>query len=519
MDEAFGFIFSHKTFISLFLGSLFLALVLTPLVARLARLVGAVDQPNHRKLHKLATPQMGGLAVYLALWLPILGFYFWQNGLNERLSGNWRQIAVIALTGLIALLSGVWDDIKGLNATKKLLIQIPVAILFVKYVAHFSNLTVPVLGSFDLGVWGAPLTILWIVGVTNALNLVDGIDGLATGITIVIAFTNSIIALAAGNDFLAVVMLGMAGACLGFLYYNFAPAKIFLGDTGSLFLGMTLATTSVLTFSKGETAASFLVAVVVLGYPVMDTLLAMTRRKIYGKPMFSADMGHIHHRLLAKGLDHPKAALAAYALCAGFSLLALALVLQNSMATFFSLVLVAGMISAGLYYLDFFKLLNPQEVKKTKAQHMISYHLGELLEAKLSLADSLPKVCQLFYQACWEYDLVSIDVRIDPALVQADEQCAHFWTNPRQTGSQNDETVEKMTEVFTAPEGWLEVQVEYNPLAIDEELRREYSMQLSRLTNSAAVCIKELLPTLPQSSKQTQADLAEEPERRAETSK
>jgi len=518
MTGTLSFILSHKTYFACFLCSLVLVLLLTPLVGKLAQKLGAIDLPNHRKVHTAPTPQMGGLAIYFAMWLPILGLYFWENAINVRLEERWWDIAVIAMAGAAMALSGILDDLKGLTATKKLLVQVPLAYLFAKYIANFKNITVPGIGSFDLGPWGPPLTILWIVGITNALNLVDGIDGLATGVAVVIAFTNSIIAMISGNDFLAIVMLGMAGACLGFLYYNFAPAKIFLGDTGSLFLGMTLAATSVLTFSKSDITASFLVSVVVLGYPAMDTLLAMARRKIYGRPMFSADLGHIHHRLLAKGFDHPKASLLAYALCVAFSVLALAMVLQNSIATFFSLALVAGMVSAGLYYLDFFKLLNPGEIKKTKANYIIAYHLGELLNAKLTLADNLTKIHDLFKQACWEFGFLSMTVRLDPILIGSDENREMVWANPLHN-LQNARPSKLAEESLTAPGGFLEVEYNYDPAEMDDELAREYRMQMTRLVNSAALRIRELMPLLARTQKQADASSRNLPESRSEISR
>jgi len=518
MLEALNFVTAHKTYFACFLSSLVLALVLTPLAGRLAGKLGAIDQPNHRKVHSAATPQMGGLAVYFALWLPILALYFWENAVNARLDAAWWNISIVAAAGGVMMLLGMLDDLKGLTATKKLLVQVPLAYLFASHIAHFQSITVPGIGSYELGAWGVPLTMLWVVGITNALNLVDGIDGLASGVAIVVAFTNSIIALISGNDFLAIVMLAMTGSCLGFLYYNFAPAKIFLGDTGSLFLGMTLATASVLTVSKSDIAASFLVAVLLLGYPVMDTLLAMTRRKIYGRPMFSADLGHIHHRLLAKGLDHPKASLAIYGLCGCFSLAALAMVLQNSAISFCALLLLAGVVFAALRYIGFFKLLEPKVIQRQKANYLIAYHLGELFEAKLSLADDLKKIQALFRQACAEFGFSSLTLRLDPVLVRGDETGEMVWANPEAGQARHIPPSRTAKESFTARDGFLEVEYLYDRAELEDELAREYRMQMTRLTNSAALRIKELMPVLSRPSKESDVNLREQPAAGAEIS-
>lgn len=156
MQESMGFLLSHKTFIAIFLSSLFLVLVLTPVIAKLAESLGAIDRPDHRKIHARPTPRLGGLAVYFAVWLPILAFFFWRNTLNERLIGNWFDILMIAVAGGIVMLSGILDDTRGLNAPAKLAVQIPVAYLFARYIGYFHGITIPYFGNFSLGIWARP---------------------------------------------------------------------------------------------------------------------------------------------------------------------------------------------------------------------------------------------------------------------------------------------------------------------------------------------------------------------------
>ena len=489
METGLDFLLSNKTYLGIFFSGLLVVVFVTPLIKRLAWRLGAVDRPNHRKIHQEPTPLMGGLAIYVGMWLPILGLCFWDNAVTERLGEGWMQFAVVALAGAAAMLSGVWDDMQGINAWRKLAVQIPLALLFTIYVGHFHSLTLPLLGEMDLGYLGIGLTIIWIVGITNALNLIDGIDGLATGVAFFVSLTNSILALLSGNDFLALIMLAMAGACLGFLFYNFSPAKIFLGDTGSLFLGMTLATSSILSSSKSQVAASLLVAVVVLGYPVVDTLLAMLRRALHGKPMFSADRGHIHHRLLAKGLGHRRAAIMIYAFCAALSALALSIVAQNSLIAGASLLIIGAMVMLGFRTLGFSKLFLPQHVRETRARFLAVHHLGELLRAKLSLAASLPQIYGLFEQAAAEFGLRTLQLELEPALLAPGQARRYSWTNPE--AAEGDPEDEESALFFNAEAG-LEIRIRYCASELHEDLTGEYLFQLSGLADAAAARIKAL---------------------------
>ena len=486
-----NFLLANKTYLGIFFSGLLVVVFVTPLIKRLAWWLGAVDRPNHRKVHQGARPLMGGLGIYLGMWLPILGLCFWDNAVTARLGESWMEFAVVALAGAAAMLSGIWDDIRGLNAWRKLAVQVPLALLFTVYIGHFHSLRLPLVGEVDLGYLGMGLTIVWIVGITNALNLIDGIDGLATGVAFFVALTNAILALLGGNDFLALIMLAMAGACLGFLYYNFAPAKIFLGDTGSLFLGMTLATTSILTSSKSQVAASMLVAAVVLGYPVVDTLLAMLRRALHGKPMFSADRGHIHHRLLAKGLSHRRAAMVIYVFCAALSALALSMVAQNSLVAVVSLLIVGAMVMLGFRSLGFSKLFLPQHVRETRARFLAVHHLGELLQAKLSLAADLPQIYGLFEQAAAEFGLRTLQLKVEPELLAPGQAPRYTWTNP--AGGEGDPEDQKSALFFNAEAG-LEVRIRYCAAELHEDLTGEYLFQLSSLADAAAARLKALAP-------------------------
>ncbi|MFZ1082076.1 MAG: hypothetical protein WAO19_09130 [Candidatus Kryptoniota bacterium] len=320
------------------------SLILTPLVMRLAVFVGAVDKPEERKIHKRTMPRMGGVAVFLSFisTLVLLHFLLPQQKLDGILAeigdpnyvGSWLLISV-SFIAIIVL--GVYDDIWTLKPGEKFLVQIMAGALV--YLAGFSIkfITDPFSGgTFALGLFSLPLTVLWVVGITNAFNLIDGLDGLASGVALIASLTISSIALLHHDYTTAVIGIALAGAVIGFLRYNFNPARIFLGDSGSLFLGFTLAVLSIQSSTKGSTAFSVLVPLLALGVPIMDTSLAMLRRILRSflpdqslqsgfkklHSMFLPDRRHIHHQLLAHGLSHRDAVIVLYIASCTFGLCA-----------------------------------------------------------------------------------------------------------------------------------------------------------------------------------------------------
>ncbi|MFH1305557.1 MAG: MraY family glycosyltransferase, partial [Candidatus Omnitrophota bacterium] len=207
----------------------------------------------------------------------------------------------IIMASTLILFLGAYDDVKGANAKIKFSIQILASLLLINAGLVIYSINIPFFGSVSLGWWGIPLTILWLVGITNAINLIDGVDGLAAGIVLICSLGLFVNFLVMGSILPAFFAVALAGACLGFLRYNFPPAKIFMGDTGSMFLGFSLAALALLTNQKASTSLALLVPVLGLGVPIMDTSLAFMRRVKRHRDPFLADKEHIHHRLLAKG--------------------------------------------------------------------------------------------------------------------------------------------------------------------------------------------------------------------------
>ena len=293
----------------------------TPMVKALACKVGAIDVPkDNRRMHKVPIPRMGGLAIFLAFLLSVLVF-----------ADIDRQMQGILLGSIMIVILGVLDDIMALKALPKLFVQIAAAgvavwhgctIQFVSNPNVFSEATY-----LNLGWLSIPITVLWIVGITNAVNLIDGLDGLACGVSTISAISMLVIALLVSESDVALVMAALVGACLGFMPYNKNPAKMFMGDTGSTFLGYILATISIQGLFKYYAIVSFAVPFLILGLPMFDTLFAIIRRLAHGQNPMAPDRGHIHHRLIDMGLNQKQAVAALYVIS---SILGLSAVMLTS---------------------------------------------------------------------------------------------------------------------------------------------------------------------------------------------
>lgn len=288
-----------------FITALLISLVATPIVRRLAFHIGAVDCPDVRKVHSRVMPRMGGLAVYLAFTATLL--------MTGEIT---KPIIGLLIGGTMIMLLGLVDDIKNITPRVKLLGQIAAASVLVGFGVKVMFITNPFGTTFDLNYFGIdfgiPLTILWIVGVTNAVNLVDGLDGLAGGLGAIAALTLAVIGWSEGQYLMVLPAVILSASIIGFLKYNFYPAKIFMGDSGSLFLGYMLAGLSVVGLTKGAAVVSVFVPILILGIPIFDTLFAILRRYINNQPIFQADKEHLHHRLLAIGFSHRQTVLVIY---------------------------------------------------------------------------------------------------------------------------------------------------------------------------------------------------------------
>jgi len=366
-----------KYFLFFFI-SIAISLLITPLIRLVAKKLNILDLPSERKAHKKPTPLLGGIPIFIAFNLTIfLGILFNFEYLEKFYTSKWISIFIAQL---IILGIGIYDDIKKTKPWIKFLFQILAGSLLIVFGFGINLITNPFTGnSVNLGFLSIAITILWVVGITNALNLIDGLDGLATGTSFIACITIFGIAYIYQNIGVAVISLILAGSVLGFLRYNFYPAKIFLGDSGSLLLGFLLAVLSLQGSHKGAVMVAILAPILALGLPIMDTLLTMIRRFLKpinpvnyqnengklknllskGFSIFEADKDHIHHRLLKIGFSQKKAVLILYGICVVLCALAFVVIAWKNLNIILFLVVIIIASFIGIKSLKYkeFKIL------------------------------------------------------------------------------------------------------------------------------------------------------------------
>ncbi|BDR55797.1 undecaprenyl-phosphate alpha-N-acetylglucosaminyl 1-phosphate transferase [Xylocopilactobacillus apis] len=316
-------------------GTGLISLCITPFIRKLAFTLGAVDKPNQRRVNKKAIPTIGGLGIFIAVNISMMLFLRY-NFPTHTLFSVFIAECVIIITGII-------DDIRELRPRQKML-GILIAALIIYYLAgiQMNSLTLPIVGKIQFGIFSMPITIFWILAITNAVNLIDGLDGLATGVSFIALCTMGIIAyffLNIQNPSIAISIFILAAALLGFLPYNFHPARIFLGDTGALFIGFMISIFS-LQGLKNVTFITLLIPVIILGVPVTDTFYAILRRILNKQPISRADKHHLHHQLLQMGFTVPQTVFAIYGISLIFSFISLMYPISSFAASIFLTIFV-----------------------------------------------------------------------------------------------------------------------------------------------------------------------------------
>lgn len=315
--------------------------ILTPITIKLAYKVGAVDVPKDaRRIHSKAMPRIGGLAFILGFFISII-YMLLTGGIDNttNLSGFFIGLAIIASVGFL-------DDVYQLKAWQKLIAQIVAAIIVIASGLRICYINIPFLTLYGLNdVFSIIITFGWIIGVTNALNLIDGLDGLATGVSAISTLALSVIFILNGSGDLPLILtIALLGGLVGFLPYNFNPAKTFMGDVGSNSLGFILATVSMIGMAKTYTFMAIILPVVILGLPIFDTLFAIFRRVSHHKSIMEADRGHLHHKLIDAGLTQKQAVLVLYAVTAVLGILAV-VILESSVWKVIMLVVILAVLS------------------------------------------------------------------------------------------------------------------------------------------------------------------------------
>ena len=366
-----------------FLIAFLTAFMATPHTINIAKKLGAVDTPkDERRINKITMPRLGGLAVISGFFVSIVYLLITltiEDKINLCQDNYIQKLVGFVLGALIIGIVCFIDDVKGVPALGKLLAQIAAALVVIKFGIRIDNLDIPFLNLEDVGTaFYVLLTLGWIVGITNAMNLIDGLDGLSTGISLIACVSLLIIFSLNASPLISIVLItALAGALCGFLPYNFNPAKTFIGDTGSNFLGYCLSIISILGIAKTYTAIVIVAPIMVLALPIFDTLFAIVRRVINGKSLKSIiqpDASHLHHKMLKKGFTQKQAVLILYGLSATFGMFAVILMDSGIWKALSFAIIIVIIIAMG--YKEFFKqrLLedNPEENKDIEVEEKIN---------------------------------------------------------------------------------------------------------------------------------------------------
>lgn len=308
---------------------LIIVFLITPFIRYFGLKLWAVDKKNHRKIHaKNVIVKFGGLGIYLGFLSGLIIMAVYDHG---QFQAHAFEISGLAICATLALFLGMYDDLLGSKAQTKLIVQVVIACLLIKVGFVVEKIYIPGVLDLSLGVFRVPFTILWLVGITNAINLIDGLDGLAGGVVAIACLFFGFYGFYAGQPFISYLALALLGAVLGFLHYNFFPAKIFMGDSGSLFLGCMLASMGAYVVKDAAMSNKFfLPSLVVLLIPVLDTTMAVVRRLVRRQHIFTSDASHIHHFFLKQGFSQVQVVLGFYAGTVLLGLLSLLLLTHSA---------------------------------------------------------------------------------------------------------------------------------------------------------------------------------------------
>lgn len=345
------------------------AAAVTPLCRRFAALVGAIDVPtDERRIHKKPMARLGGLAIFAGFIVTILLF----ADINTQLRG-------ILIGAVIIVALGCVDDIVRLHYGIKLLFQFAAALVVTLHgltIDGFSNPFFVGPDKLELGVLSIPVTIIWIMALTNAVNFIDGLDGLACGVSLIGSVSLMVIALFLNRLEVAIIMAALSGGCLGFLPYNLNPAKLFMGDTGATFLGFILATASIQGLFKVYTIVSFIVPFLILGLPIFDIIISVLRRLLKGTSPAHADRGHIHHRLIDMGFSQKQAVALLYAISAALGTTAVVLTTLGELRAIIVLLIMSAVVVAGYIVLAYRIAVRPHHQEPVMPKKTVENDTG-----------------------------------------------------------------------------------------------------------------------------------------------
>jgi UDP-GlcNAc:undecaprenyl-phosphate GlcNAc-1-phosphate transferase len=393
-----------KSFLAAFVLALAASLVLTPLLRALALSKGFVARSGGRHIHAGSIPRVGGVALAVSWCVALLAFLP-LDGMGTTTLEHARRQLVGVIGGALALcVVGAIDDVRGLRVAYKLAAQVFTACFAYYFEFRIEAISLPFVGTLQMGAFALPVTCLWVVGITNAVNLIDGLDGLAAGVSLFAAITGFVMTVLHGSPLVGLALSALIGVLVGFLFYNFNPARIFMGDSGSYFIGYVLATTSLAggVQQKASTAVSLLVPTIALGLPIFDTLFSMLRRYLEKRPIFTADRGHIHHRLLELGLTHRRAVMLLYGVSVAFAACAIMVSLGGDWvkggALLAVIAVLVGLMRVGRYF---------------EYLHRRSRNVARIYDARTHrLRRALPEVLGVLGRASSEHEALQALARV-----------------------------------------------------------------------------------------------------------
>ncbi len=337
-----------------FVIALLIVLAIMPFVIKFAIKTGAMDAPDKRKVHRKPIPRVGGIGIYIGFLAAVLII-----GLSTGIAqGHETELLGLIIGGTFIVIVGLIDDYKNLPAKVKLLGQIAAACILAFFDIRIDYITDPFGSWIFLDYLSLPVTVFWIVGLTNTVNLIDGLDGLAAGVSTIASITLLLVAYRSGDAFIVFLTAALVGAALGFLKYNFNPARIFMGDTGSMFLGFMFAGISIIGAVKSAATIALIVPILALGLPILDTTFAIIRRYRGGVPIFKPDKGHLHHRLLDLGFTQRQAVLLMYVFSSFLGLSAIVLTEVKGYAMILILLFILSIIIYGAKKIGIFHTNN-----------------------------------------------------------------------------------------------------------------------------------------------------------------
>jgi UDP-GlcNAc:undecaprenyl-phosphate/decaprenyl-phosphate GlcNAc-1-phosphate transferase len=504
-----------RSSLAAFVLAMLIAAALTPLVRRLALRTGAVDAPGGRRVHGRQVPRLGGLAVVAACFIPLGLLFAHETAVARLFLAQPLLLLGLATGGLMMASLGALDDLQGVRAWHKLWVQLLAALVAFACGFRIESVDLPFVGNLSMGVFALPVTIFWIVGVINALNLIDGLDGLAGGVAFFVCFANFVVAWLNGAPLVMLLSATLGGAILGFLLYNFNPASIFMGDSGSMFLGYVLATSSMLGAAvKSSTTIALLVPIIALGLPIMDTLFAMVRRVLERRPIFSPDRSHIHHRLLELGITHRRAVLILYGISVVFTGAAIAVSIGRSWEVGGALLVLTVMFVGIVRFVGYFEYLFLRRRQKLRLHsrntESLRKHLPALLQRLATCADA-DAVAAALADFATQVELASLDLHRGP------DGAALSWSRPVE--AKNRSTRDLVSASFPLPAVDANAKVTFRWYSDDGDVSPQADILMQLVADAIeARLTPQRAPVAAESSVRAQDRSTPPPPLRAETS-